>query len=68
VLTNYHVVEDAKTIRAEGHEGQVTVVAKDEANDLAVLKLPFKPKGSARFVSDASHIRLGEDVVVFGIP
>lgn len=75
VVTNYHVVEGAKSIMIQGvndvfsQKLPATVIASDKINDIAILKLngnlsntslPFSVK---TFTSD-----VGEDVWVLGYP
>jgi serine protease Do len=68
LLTNAHVVQDCSDIQVETGQGIFEVgklVAKDTANDLALLKVSSKPKsiGALRFT-----VRLGENVEAFGYP
>lgn len=71
LLTNAHVVKDCKAIAAEqpGVTGLVraNVLAQDRANDLALIQVspPFPNWSVPKF---RQHIRLGEDVFVFGYP
>lgn len=69
VLTNNHVIEGCATIRAitEGRKTQLTVVATDPSNDLAVLKLPAPVLTTARF-REGRTIRPGDGVIVVGFP
>jgi uncharacterized protein len=67
-LTNFHVVDGANEIRVAGREGLVTVVAVDRTNDLALIKLPFKPDAVATFSPEGTKPQLGGDIVVFGFP
>lgn len=76
IVTNYHVVEDAKTISIQGINGNfnnkynATVVAFDKFNDLALLRvngvtittenIPYSVKTTTSDV--------GEDVFVLGYP
>ncbi len=75
VVTNYHVVDKANSIRVYGVNGEynntynATLIATDKVNDLAILKLEgnVQPNGLPysikTFVSD-----VGEDVWVLGYP
>jgi len=70
VLTNQHVVADCGKLRAvqPGQPGsEISVVASDVTNDLALLLLPQPPKAVAPFRAGRS-VRLGDDVVVLGFP
>ena len=73
ILTNQHVVGDAKTVtvRVPGGSGQVTytgtVVGSNEIKDLAVIHiqrtgLPFAKMGNS------SSLQIGEEVVALGYP
>ncbi len=70
ILTNSHVVKSCRNIRVslEGTPAQAAaVVARDEANDLAVLKASLRPTDIARFRED-KPMRAGDGVVVIGYP
>lgn len=71
VVTNAHVVDGADEVSVklgDGRELPATVVGRDRATDLAVLRL----EGSAPFASvewgDSAQVRVGEDVVAVGSP
>ena len=73
VITNYHVVEGAKSIRAKFTNGQTVeavVVAKDAKNDIAILKLANSPPMSATPIKlgDSSLARAGEKIFTIGYP
>ena len=68
LITNAHVVKNCTEIRVNsvgGNQELGKLVAKDQANDLALLRLNSKPSGvgALRF-----GVRLGENVEVFGFP
>ena len=70
LITNAHVVEgcgDAEVRRDGGVLEPATIVARDEAGDLALLKTA---KGNPAFGTfrGTPPIRLGDTVVVFGYP
>lgn len=71
IVTNYHVVESGRYFTAEiaGSEVEMTLLNKDEANDLAVLKgkssLQSLGATSASFSYSAD---LGEKVFALGYP
>lgn len=69
VLTNHHVIEDAREIlgRLPRHRCVLELVFADPTNDLALLKADAPPPGVAIF-RDGSPARLGEMVVVVGYP
>ena len=70
VLTNHHVIEDARTIEVELADRRVfdaRVVGSDPPTDLAVLKidatdLPVLPLG------DSTQVRVGDVVLAIGNP
>ena len=68
VLTNAHVVRDCLEIRiglGQGNFATGQLIAKDPANDLALLKVDAKPQYAGALRSD---VRLGENVEAFGYP
>jgi S1-C subfamily serine protease len=68
VLTNAHVVEDCKVIRAtmeKGTSARAEVSARDVKNDLALLHTGLAPLRSAAF---RRSVRQGEPVEAFGFP
>ena len=70
VLTNYHVVDDCKEVRAQipaGVTAVAPVVARDPRNDLALLKLSSPPAMTATF-RDGQIVRQGDSVVAVGFP
>jgi serine protease Do len=72
VLTNNHVVANARTIQvttSDGRDFAADVVGADPKSDLAVLRLKGKPTGLVplRF-GDSSKLRLGEIVLAVGNP
>lgn len=71
LLTNHHVIEDAKqveiTLRSGDVYDRIGVLARDERRDLAVLKipgfdLPHVPLGNS------NSVRTGSDVLAIGAP
>lgn len=77
IVTNNHVVEDAKTILIKGIKGdfnteyRATVVATDKTNDLAVLKIDderFSSFGSIPYKIKKSMSDVGESVWALGYP
>jgi S1-C subfamily serine protease len=68
VVTNAHVVKNCSNIhvtRDQDTDVYAKLVARDAANDLAVLKTTIKPE---RVAALRSNIRLGEIVEAFGFP
>lgn len=69
ILTNAHVVQDATAVRVrlagESEPREVTVLAADESNDLALLRMSGEGFEAATF-ADPDSIRLGDEVVAIG--
>jgi TonB family protein len=69
VLTNHHVVANCLSIRTSinGAQRELSVIATDQNNDLAIVKLPQPHSRVAQF-RDGRTIRSGDGVVVVGFP
>lgn len=71
ILTNYHVIERASTIRVTLADRQTylaRVVAGDELNDLALIRIEAgRPLQAIRMAADGD-LMLGESVIVLGNP
>ena len=69
ILTNAHVVEDARTVtvQAGGRPLSADTVFADRRNDLALLRVETPMAGVAQFRSEVG-LHLGEDVVALGFP
>lgn len=77
VVTNYHVVEDAKSINISGINGDfnasytASVVATDKINDLAIIRVSdsrFSGFGTLPYAIDMNQVEVGDDVFVLGYP
>lgn len=77
IVTNYHVVERAKTIKVYGVNGNMSssysaqVVATDRTNDLAIIKISdtrFSGFGAIPYSIKEQIADVGEDVWVLGYP
>lgn len=77
IVTNYHVIANAKTITIQGVNGDfnsvlsATLVGSDKNNDLALLKISdskFKGFGNIPYVISQAIVDVGEDVFVLGYP
>ena len=77
VATNWHVVDEAKTIQISGIRGDFTkkynaiVVAKDKINDLAILQITdngFPGFGTIPYKIKTSTARVAEEVWTYGYP
>ena len=67
-ITNFHVIDGCREVKAEGRDGAIKVVTSDTINDLALLQMPVATNPAANIVSDPTKLRQGEDIVVFGFP
>jgi S1-C subfamily serine protease len=72
VLTNYHVIEDARLIEVtlfDGKTYEAEIVGKDASTDLAVLKIaaPADTLFPAEF-GDSRNLRVGQRVYAIGNP
>jgi serine protease Do len=70
VLTNNHVIEDARAINVRLRDGRAfsgRVVGRDPATDLAVLRIEAKDLPAATF-ADSDAARVGEWVLAIGSP
>lgn len=76
IVTNYHVVDGAKTISVKGINGSFTkeydaeVVASDKQNDLAILKVNGVtiPSSNIPYSVKTNTAEVGEEVFVLGYP
>lgn len=67
-VTNHHVVDGCREIRASGRDGVLKVVTTDAANDIALLQLAETVPQAATISSASPPVRQGDNVVVFGFP
>ena len=77
VVTNHHVIDGAKSIHVQGVNGNfsieysASVVAADENNDLALLRIEdssFSGFGSIPYNIKTSQAEVGEEIFVLGYP
>ena len=77
VATNYHVVEDAKSINISGIGGDfsisytASVIATDKVNDLAIIKISdgrFNGFGILPYAINMKMAEVGDDIFVLGYP
>ena len=73
VITSYHVVHGAKSIRVRllnGEKIDATVALKDTNNDLAVLKLSQPPASRQNIIvlGNSSSVKTGDRVFTYGFP
>jgi serine protease Do len=71
IVTNNHVVDGASEVTVtlnDGTELEGKVIGKDEATDLALVKVETdKPLAPVRF-ADSDHVRVGDPVIAIGSP
>lgn len=72
ILTNYHVIEDARDIRVTLFNGEsytASLVGQDPVNDIAVLKIdaPAEVLFPVQY-GDSSKLRVGQKVYAIGNP
>ncbi|ANU18227.1 2-alkenal reductase [Planococcus maritimus] len=71
IVTNHHVVEDAKEVvvtLANGEELEAEVLGSDVWTDLAVLKVPGAQIETVAEFGDSSVLKSGEPVIAIGNP
>jgi S1-C subfamily serine protease len=72
IVTNYHVVDGAKQVRASFSNGgsmKATIVGTDPSSDLAVLKIDASSRALTPLpLGDSDHIKVGDPVVAIGNP
>jgi uncharacterized protein len=73
ILTNYHVVRNAKLIKIKylsGESAIAEVIVKDESSDIAFLKPESFSKlpGANISLGDSTEMRLGDKVFTIGFP
>jgi len=70
IITNYHVIEGAKSIKVmctDGRERPAELIDGDELSDVAVIRvlnLGLTPLA----IGDSDTLRVGEDVIAIGTP
>lgn len=68
VITNFHVIDECTLVRvsySSSFQEEARVVARDKANDLALLSTIIKPMFVPAF---STRPEIGESVFVFGFP
>ncbi|MBL7071733.1 MAG: trypsin-like peptidase domain-containing protein [Candidatus Omnitrophica bacterium] len=73
VVTNYHVIQNAKTIdikviEEEKYYSNIEVVKTDTVRDLALLKMPGAYGLTTVTLGDSDSIEVGERVIAIGNP
>lgn len=70
IVTNYHVVEDAESIKVTTYDGnsyEAKLIGYDENNDVAVLKIEAKGLTPVT-IGDSDNMNVGDSVVAIGNP
>ncbi|MFZ0286673.1 MAG: trypsin-like peptidase domain-containing protein [Terriglobales bacterium] len=70
VLTNYHVIADARQVEVVLHNRKsykATIVGTDRSHDLAVLQIKA-PDLQPMTLGDSSHLQVGQKVYAIGNP
>ncbi|MCA9270764.1 MAG: trypsin-like peptidase domain-containing protein, partial [Planctomycetales bacterium] len=72
ILTNDHVIDEARTIMVTLHDGnsyEAKLVGKDAVNDIAVLKIEAPPEAlfPVEF-GDSARLRVGQKIYAIGNP
>lgn len=72
ILTNFHVIKDARAIRVtlyNGEEYDAGLIGQDPANDIAVLRIDAPPEHLHPMVlGDSSRLKVGQKVLAIGNP
>ncbi|MEM7289210.1 MAG: Do family serine endopeptidase [Pseudomonadota bacterium] len=71
VVTNHHVIKDADEVKialANGEEFEARIILKDEASDLAVLKVNANRRLQPIKIGDSENAQVGDLVLAIGNP
>jgi S1-C subfamily serine protease len=71
IMTNYHVVANARTISVRFYDGSVreaTVLGTDRGNDLALLKVDLPSGIPVVPLGDSDEVQVGETAIAIGNP
>ncbi len=71
IVTNYHVIEGAKTIKVKltsGNEYDAKLVGGDEKTDIAVIKIEAKEDIKVAAIGNSNEVEVGELAVAIGNP
>ena len=70
IVTNYHVIEGANTVKVTLHSGETydaQIIGGDEDYDIAVLKIEAQDLQRVT-IGDSSTLKIGEDIAAIGNP
>lgn len=71
ILTNYHVVQNARQISvtfSTGEQREATILGTDEGNDLALLRVDLPANISVLAMADSDQVTVGETAIAIGSP
>ena len=71
ILTNYHVVRDAATIRVQlldGNQFEAKLTGTDPNTDIAVLKIDAKEELPILQLADSEQVQVGQFAIAIGNP
>lgn len=71
ILTNHHVIQDAKAIQVTLQSGAVVnakLIGKDPSTDLAIIQVKTSHSLTAATLGDSSDLKVGEWVLAVGSP
>lgn len=71
VVTNFHVIKDADEVKvalSDGREFESKVLLKEEAVDLAILKIEAKEPFPTIAIGDSDALQIGDLVLAIGNP
>jgi S1-C subfamily serine protease len=71
ILTNYHVVQNARQISVTfntGEEREATVLGTDQGNDLALLQVDLPTNIPVLPMADSDQVVVGETAIAIGSP
>ena len=71
VVTNEHVVDNARTVRVwltNGRSYEADVLERDSTSDLALVKIGGNQRFEAIPVGDLGRVRVGDEVLALGFP
>ena len=70
ILTNFHVIEDSRSIEVAMYDGKTydaALIGYDESNDIAVLKIEAEGLPPV-IIGDSDNLNVGDSVVAIGNP
>lgn len=71
IITNYHVIENAKKITVSltsGQEYKASIIGQDPQTDIALLKIHSKQRLAAIKFADSDQLQVGDFTIAIGNP